>query len=266
MPTDLFSAIVYVFLLVPGIVYVRQIERHRVTGESSVFRETATVIVASSATMIATWIVAVFLTVFPALRRWISALLSNPSGVQEERPLLYSSMLILALAVSVAIAYVAGLPWVQNKLLTFEPEVDEMKLNTSAWSLLFDKNESEGPLIVSVQLKNGDWIQGPLQYWNPSPKESSDRSFVLYGPIWFRSSEADEEELLNVEQAFIISAAEISHLSVTMDPDKIYQRDADSRLKQLKNMGRTDEGGLRMWVHRVSTRLANATKPSDSTK
>ncbi|MGP5024973.1 DUF6338 family protein [Glutamicibacter ardleyensis] len=264
MPSDLISVIIYVFLLVPGIIYTKQMERHRPQGKLSTFAETATVIVASSVSIVLTGTIAVLLCFFPAIQPWILSMITEPNLVRRENPLEYVTIIVIALLVAVSIGYVGGHPKLHRMLGEAGPRESELRNNSSAWNVAFEHKAKES-VIVTAQLKNGDWIQGPLHHWNPNPDETQDRAFVLYGPIWFRSSEAEtEEELLNENQMFVIAASEIAYLTVAKDPHDVFVNIAAAERGNTEPI-ETTRGGPRMWVHRASTRISNATKPSDST-
>lgn len=226
MPTDAFSAILYVFLLVPGLVYTRQIERRRSYGKMSAFRETATVVVASSAALLTSWIFVILLSTIPVLNPWVNAMMADPDGVRAENPLVYSGCIILILALAVTFGFIGGQPRINQWIARIGSHEDDVKLYQSGWTVAFDTKGRKIPVIVSVQLKNGDWLQGPIDHWNQSPDETPDRSFTLKGPIWFRSSTAEIDELLDQDQAVVISAAEIEYLTVAEDPAGAYEAEA----------------------------------------
>lgn len=235
MPTDAFSAILYVFLLVPGLVYTRQIERRRSYGKMSAFRESATVVVASSAALLMSWISVILLSSIPALNPWVNAMIADPDGVRTENPLIYSACIIFVLALAVFFGFVGGQPTVSQWIANIGSHEDDVKLYQSGWTVAFDTMGRKIPVIVSVQLKNGDWLQGPLDHWNQSPDETSDRSFTLRGPIWFRSSTAENDELLSQDQAVVVSAAEIEYFTVAEDPLGAYE--AEARSIRAQNVG-----------------------------
>ncbi|UTM47247.1 DUF6338 family protein [Glutamicibacter mysorens] len=221
MPTDPFSAIIYVLLLVPGIVYTRQIERRRTTGKLSVFRETASVVIASSASIFMVWAVVVLLSLIPSVFPWVSVMVSDPDSVRTEKPIVYSGLLMGLLFLSVLFGYLGGQPWMAKFFSWLNEREGDIKLHRSAWSVAFEAPKGTY-VILSVQFKNGDWLQGPLHHSNPSPDETDDRSLMVEGPILFRSAEADEANVLDQEQTVIISASEIRYLSVMKDPNGMW--------------------------------------------
>lgn len=221
MPTDPFATVVYILLLFPGIVYTTRAERRKSTGTISVFRETASVVVASSVTLFITWVAVVLTTWIPGVANWFSVFIKDPELIRSEKPVIYSAVLFGILVVSSTLAFVASTPRVLEITSSMMRRDGNIRIGDSAWDVAF-----ESPIgvtvIVSVQFKNGDWLQAPLSHYNPSPDENDYRSLVLAGPILFRGSQSEHAALFDQEQSIVISASEIRYLSAMQDPDNIW--------------------------------------------
>lgn len=221
MPTDPFAAVVYILLLFPGIVYTTRAERRKSTGTVSVFRETASVVVASSVTLFITWSIILLFTWIPGVATWFSMFLKDPELIRSEKPVIYSAAVFGILAVSSVFALVGSTPRALEITSDMARRDGDIRIGDSAWGVVFEA-PSEVTVIVSVQFKNGDWLQAPLSHYNPSPNENDSRSLVLAGPILFRGTESENAELLDEEQSVVISASEIRYLSAMQDPDDIW--------------------------------------------
>lgn len=214
MPTEPLAALVYVVLLVPGIAYSYQTEKLRPRGKRSVFRETATVVVASSTFLVLTLFLSLVVALFvPAFSSWLDVFISNPAKLflSDPRLTLISIFggLLLASAMGIFFGSSVGQAIV-HKVLGGESKI---RHHVSAWSTAFELHP-EANVMVSVQLKSGNFIYGQLFGFSPTPDEDSDRAFTLSGPIHFRGANADDIELLENANMVVVHASEIDYLSV----------------------------------------------------
>ncbi|MFI8413649.1 DUF6338 family protein [Paeniglutamicibacter gangotriensis] len=221
MPTDPFSAIVYVFLLIPGLLYISLRENHRTTKKQSAFRETATVIFASALSLLCSFLLLLFISLFvEGTRLWVAGLIATPDALQAERPIEFVLLLLLLLIIATVFAYFAAHPIAHRLIERLGISQGRVQKTFSGWNRAF--TAMPGHLVmVSVQFTNGDWMQGPLASYNPSADETMDRSLTLCGEIHFRSKSSSESSSMDGKQMIVIHASEIQYLAVTyMAPDE----------------------------------------------
>ncbi len=221
MPTDPFSAIVYVFLLIPGLLYISFRENHRTTKKQSAFRETATVIFASALSLLGSFLLLLFISLFvEGTRLWVAGLIATPDAVRAERPIEFFLLLLLLLIIATVFAYFASHPFAHQLIARLRISHGRVQKTFSGWSRAF--KAMPGHLVmVSIQFTNGDWIQGPLASYNPSADETIERSLTLYGEIHFRSKSSSESSPMDGRQMVVIQASEIQYLAVTyVTPDE----------------------------------------------
>lgn len=215
MPTDPFSAIVYVFLLIPGLLYVSLRENHLSTRKQSAFRETATVIFASALSLLSSFLLLMLISLFAgSTRLWLANIIASPDAVRAERPIEFFLLLLMLLIIATVFAYLASHPAAHQLIERLRISHGRVQKTLSGWNRAF--KAMPGHLVmVSVQFTNGDWIQGPLASYNPSADETMDRSLTLYGEILFRSKNSAEASPLDGKQMVVIHASEIQYLAVT---------------------------------------------------
>lgn len=221
MPTDPFSAIIYVLLLVPGIVYTRQSELRKSAGKLSAFRETAIVVISSSFALFLTWLTVVIFSWIPAVSSWLSMMIRDPELVRSENPLKYSGVLFGLLIVASLYAYIMALPSVSKFLNKVSRRDGDARIGESAWGIVFDAPRGT-TVIATVEFDSGDWMQGPISSWNHSPDETENRSLVLEGPILLRRTDETNATLMNQEQSIVIGAGVIRYLSAMQDPTDMW--------------------------------------------
>lgn len=217
MPSDPFSAVVYVFLLIPGLVYVSLRENHRPKPKQSVFRETATVIFASALSLLATTVLSLFIALFVnEARSGFAALIASPDQVRQLHPIKFFTLWLLFLLIATVFAYGAAHPAAQALFARMRLNKGRVDISSSGWSAAF--NALPGMLvIVSIQFNNGDWMQGPLYTFTPGAEDTMDRSLSLYGEIIFRGKDSETAEPLAGKQMIVVQASEIHFLSVVFE-------------------------------------------------
>lgn len=182
------------------------------------------------------WAVVVLLSIIPVVSPWVSVLLSDPDSVRTEKPIVYSGLLMGILALSVVFGYLGGQPWMSKLFSWVNEREGDIKIHQSAWTVAFEAPKGTY-VILSVQFKNGDWLQGPLHHSNPSPDETDDRSLMVEGPVLFRSAETSEPELLDQEQTVVISASEIRYVSAMKDPTGLWLKHFREKLSTASGEG-----------------------------
>ena len=215
MPTEPLAALVYVFLLVPGIAYSFASEKHRASGKRSAFKETATVVVVSSICVVILLSIILAVSLFLApVRDWASAFIATPNELVKEHPLGVLGIIIIFLLSASVLGLLLGQKATQNFVRGLLHRDDHIEPDVSGWWKSFELIP-EATKRVSVQLKSGRWVSGELRSYNPSPDESQDRSLVLVGRINFRGPGDPREQVLENVQSVVIQASEIDYLGVS---------------------------------------------------
>lgn len=213
MPTEPLAALVYVFLLVPGISYAYQSEKHRPRGLRSAFRETATVVVASSIFLVTVLALTLLTSVFvPELSDWVREFIARPDQLLATNPRGTTAILLAGLGVATAMGLYFGSKAGHNFLHWITGGDGKIKYHTSAWDTVFTLHPTAA-VMVTVQLRSGNWVYGRLHEYSPSPIEDGDRAMILVSPIYFRGTNASEISELQNAQAMVIQASEIDYLT-----------------------------------------------------
>lgn len=222
MPAEPIAAIIYVFLLMPGLTYLFQSERRRAAPRRSPFRETSIVIVASAIFLgipLILW--AVFSYIFPQLRSELVDALVNFTDGFRDQPVEYLLGTVAYLVVASSLAYLAASDFVQNMINSFSG-TPSIRTNHSGWSIAFDAMGKEAILVASLQLKSGAWIQGFVASYSPTVEESDQRSIVLSGSILVRSSAKGEVTRIEDGHQIVVQASEIEYMTVSyLDPNSL---------------------------------------------
>lgn len=217
MPTEPLAALVYVFLLVPGIAYAHQVEKHRPVGNRSAFRDTATVVVASSVCAVTVIVAALVTSIFSEpVANWIGKFIGNPAALVAEAPRGTIGLFIGALVIATAIGAGAGAFLTSSPAAWLQKNSKAIRYHVSGWENAFARHP-KSRVMVSVRLKSGNWVYGQLDFYSPSPTEDGNRSITLAGSLWFRGAEKQEAEPLENAQIVVIQASEIDYLTVEYD-------------------------------------------------
>lgn len=213
MPTEPLATVIYVFLLVPGIAYLFQSEKHRSSRRRSAFRETSTVVVASAVCLLIPLVIWALISIpFPALRPVLAASLSGLAVAFEAQPIEYFLGIVGYLCVATLFGFLFGTPQLQ-KLVADVGGKPAIERDQSGWIRAFDAMD-KAVILVSLQLKSGTWIQGRLGSYSATSEDTDERALVLSGGILIRTATAQEPEPVDEGQQMVIQASEIEHMTV----------------------------------------------------
>lgn len=214
MPTSALEAVLYVFLLFPGIAFTSARERHRPITTKSVLRETAAIVL-SSAALIGVIFTAVLVAGFfvPDIARWLKDLSQDSGSLLERDSQFFFSMMIGLLLASIALGWLAGSKaahqlWLKVTFREKAPDLDQ-----SLWSTAFRIYENSPSVMVALQLKSGVYLEGRLHSWDRSGDESPTRSLMLTGDIMCRMKLGEKPEILD-EAILVVHDSEIDFMVV----------------------------------------------------
>lgn len=215
MPTEPVAAVIYVFLLVPGLIYLFQSEKSRSAPRRSVFRETSTVVFASAVCLLTPLVLWALLASFiPALEPPLTDMLVGFSTTFAEDPVPHFLLVVVYLALASGLGFLFAHPKLQSLLSKLGAQSSFQK-NRSAWSRVFEEMGDEAVVIASVQLKSGTWMQGQVSSYNAMVEDLDERALVLSGGLFIRTPTAEEPEALETGQQMVIQAADIEYLLVS---------------------------------------------------
>lgn len=214
MPATPAAAALYVFLLIPGLIFLVRMEAHRPKRERSVFRETATVVFASVACAAAVLVLLLLISIFyrPPLD-WFVAFTANPASTFVGRPRVAIIMLLAFLLVASIVAALAASEAVHsfwNRKIVLLGTGSRVQQGTP-WETVFEPENKESEVFVGVQLKSGTWIQGTHAFHSDVEVENGDRSLVLQSPLKYRHGDEAISSLDDIEY-FVVQPSEIEYI------------------------------------------------------
>ncbi len=185
MPTTPVALLLFIAILTPGLAFVLAREKVSPERSVSVFRETATVAVASVAfNSIALILFAVLRAAKPRSTPDVGGIIRAP-GIQFRSE--YDQIALWALGLlilSTALAYASphALAWWRRRGGKARP--GSRGSLRSAWDILADLNTDR--LYAACILDDGSYVAGDVVTYNWGPEEDSDRDIGLRGPIDYR--------------------------------------------------------------------------------
>jgi hypothetical protein len=212
MPDTLLGLAVLVLLLVPGVVFVIQVDNRRPTRDLSALRELVSIAAVGALCD------SVALVVFSILRAFLPRQTPDVGGIARfgfsyaKLHLVSEGWWLAGLLVgSCALAYLLGRYWpgvagaVASGSITF----------TSAWWELFHANPGTR-IYVGCELQDGSYIAGYLWRYSTETDETPDRELALTGPVtyWPAGHPEPTESMQNVG-AVSIRASQMKFLTVT---------------------------------------------------
>lgn len=231
MPNEPFAILAYVFMLIPGTLFLFQSEKYRPRTKKSAFKETATIVIASAACHLVVLILFLVLVGFagwpvPALQDFSKQALTDPSAMYKAQPIGVSWLFLFLLAVSSFFGLVLGLPKVWNPLIAIggKPQIQRSE---TTWTQIFHAKKGHR-VFLELQMVSGNWIYGELTSHDPDADDDDNRSLVLGGNLYVRNHDAKEMTHLVTATQMIIQSKEIEYLSVTYAKPGSMEIDATS--------------------------------------
>lgn len=171
----------------------------------SAFRETAAVVIASAASIVAVFIIHYVLAFFfePA-RSTLRQFFIEPGELFRQESQLFFGIILADLALAVSFGAFFGsasasrlLKWCWTSWLRLrkkEPAAIErgQSARNTAFEMLPDHK-----VIVGVHLKSGAWLQGALKSFSRTGDETPDRAFTLTGPVKSGTAEPMERTFID---------------------------------------------------------------------
>jgi hypothetical protein len=214
MPTTAIGAVLYIFLLFPGIAFVRARERHRPILKRSVLRETASIVLVS-AVCLGSVLVLVLVGGFymPGLAQWLRNLAIDSNKLLAQDSQLFFSALLGILLASIVLGWTLGTKPVDGLWRRMTSQVNTPDLELSAWGMAFLMHR-DTQVNVALQLKSGISIEGDLFSWDKSGHDEPTRGLVLTGDVKFKMPGSKNVRRLE-DATVVVQASEIDFMSVT---------------------------------------------------
>jgi hypothetical protein len=222
VPTEPIAALLYVCLLLPGIAFIWRYEGHGSVVKRSAFRETAAVVIASAASIVAVFIIHYVLAFFfEPVRSTLRQFFIDPGELFRHDSQLFFGIILVDLALAVSFGAFFGsasasrlLKWCWARWLKLrKKEPAAIERGQSAWNTAFEMFPDH-KVIVGVQLRSGAWLQGALKSFSRTGDETPDRAFTLTGEIWYRRADGEDIHRLESHGLVVIQAPEVDYLTV----------------------------------------------------
>jgi hypothetical protein len=260
LPTSLVGLLIFLAFLTPGFVFFSKRRRISDYSAASPLAELAAFVTTSLLTnALAIGLYAVLFSIFPRVVPSASDIISE--GTKYIAPNLGAivGFAILLLVFSSTIAFFAaglrlprGFRWLRN---LFPPRV----VSDSAWFRTFEEEAMEGgkkrKVFVGLDLRDGTYISGQLDYFSTDPNEIADRDLVLSDP---RIALPGEDEFQSTFPRLTISAREITRIH-TAYLDLIEDLDSEPTSQGRKGAWK------KWWDDRPSLRKAEKTSAGAQT-
>lgn len=222
MPTEPVAALLYLCLLLPGIAFIWNYEGHRPSIKRSVFRETATVLIASAASLVSVFIVFYIAGFyFESFRKALQQFFIDPQAqLRADSQAFFGVVLVSMIAAVVLGAFYGSATahadvkairrWISKVRRKSTPT---MERGLSAWSAAFE-SMPDHHVNLGVQLKSGTWIQGRLFTYNQDGDDGPERALTLNGGILYRLSNGENVNELEGFSMAVVHASDIEFLAV----------------------------------------------------
>lgn len=226
MPTEPVAALLYICLLLPGVAFVWSYEGHRSLVKRTAFRETAAVVIASVASIVAVFLVHYFLGfLWEPAETSLREFFLEPGKLFREDSQLFFGVILIDLTAAILVGLFLGsrpAEALRRKLQTiwrnlWSRDGDIIDREQSGWLEAF-KAEPDERIYLGIQLKSGAWIQGNLWSYTKTGDEVPERSLVLSGRIHYRIAGSENMYPLEGFSRAVVQAAEIDHLMVGYEP------------------------------------------------
>ena len=232
MPTTIGSLLIFVAALTPGFVYLMRTETRLPGRRYTSVRESALIVSASLATsgvvFIVFWVVR---GAFPTRTPDVGQFVRDPQAYFLDHYIEVTLWAMGSLIGAVCVASLAAVPprwavslvswinvwpgpqmqrYIENRLRR-DPITPE-----SGWGFAFHQHPDR-LVYVSLRLKDGSYLDGPLGMFSSQIEENDNRSIQIVRPVRIRTSTDDKAKAWDVD-AVIVSASEIKTLSVNYIP------------------------------------------------
>jgi hypothetical protein len=189
-------------------------ERHGTERRLSVFRETVAIVSASvTSELVVLGIFAAIRALWPSVTPDVGALLRQGAlyfhGDHSDRGhyQIFTAWGIALLALAVAIAYAATVPWIRRAGQWITGPYPHGS-TVSAWWILFERWKEARDIEIICILDDGSSVRGQFASFNISADDSPDRDLLLKDPIYYRPS-GEEDEVLYDVSAVCVAARRI---------------------------------------------------------
>lgn len=227
MPTEPIAALLYICLLLPGVAFIWSYEGHRSVMKRSAFRETASVVIASVASIVMVFLVHYLLGFgWEPAARTLRDFFLDPVKLFREDSQLFLAVVLIDLFAAILVGLFLGsrnadairrrlqARWRQLR----KRDADVIDREQSGWLAAFGAGEPDDRIHVGVQLKSGAWIQGILYSFTKTGDEVPERALTLSGRIHYKIAGGENLHPLEDFSSVVVQAAEIDYMMVGYEP------------------------------------------------
>lgn len=211
MPNTLFSLAILVLLLIPGVVFVIQVDNRRPTRDLSSLRELVSIAaVGALCDFITLVLFGVLRILLPRETPDVGNIVRVGSAYVRLHFVTDAWWAVGLLAFSCGLAYALGRFWpgvagaVVSGRITF----------TSSWWELFHMHAGTR-IFVGCELQDGSYISGYLLRYSTETDETPDRELSLTTPMYYRPLGGRESKPLDGIGAVSIRASQIKFMTVS---------------------------------------------------
>lgn len=236
MPTEPMAALLYICLLLPGVAFVWSYEGHRSLVKRSAFRETASVVIASVASIVAVFLVHYFLGFFwePASKTLRDFFLDPGKLFRDDSQLFFGVVLVDLLAAILVGLFLGSrtADAIRRNLQSRwrrlrKQDADGIDREQSGWLAVFGAGQPNDRIHVGIQLKSGAWLQGVLFSYTKTGDEVPERALTLSGKIQYRAADSETAYPLEGFSSVVVQASEIDLLMVGYEPVNAEVQESD---------------------------------------
>jgi hypothetical protein len=238
LPSSLLGAVLFLFLLAPGLAFVLRRERAVPEAQRSAFRETVQVVAASAISLFVTGLLLTAArVVWPDHTLNVRGLIRAPKTFFLDHHVQVTWWAVASLSAATLLAWVAAdrrLPssriarwFTRSKVVRALNGPSAPIKRSSAWYVaahLFDGDE-QGLIQVGAQLDDGTYVVGYLDHYNIDTGESPDRDMLLHGPLGLVTADGKKH---NLEATYTVISArrvvriDFTHLAPSAQPAPVF--------------------------------------------
>lgn len=219
---------IFVVFLTPGFVYLVRTETRLPEKRYSPLRETVTIMAVSLAVnAVVLAVFAVLRGLWPAITPDVGAMVHAPGAYFQGNYAEVTLWAVLLLLAAACLASVIAVPpewsgtlaskvnrWPGPTVAAF---IETRRLQgpiepVSGWGFAFKRAGHR--VFVGLDLKDGTYLDGPLQSFSPDLDENDERSITIGRPVKIRPAKADADVVDWDVDRVIVSASEIRTISV----------------------------------------------------
>ncbi|MBM7767346.1 DUF6338 family protein [Glutamicibacter nicotianae] len=226
MPTTFTAVVIFAVLLLPGLTYVYEVERRKVTPKLSSFRETSLVLMVSMINfVVASVLVLIFAAMFPGIGEAVDLVLRSRESILLSNPRAALAWLVGYLIVATLVTGMSAYFNWWGKIRTYITGREAI-FQVAGWAFAqnykTDMTEYDANVLIraTVYLKSGSSIRGQVLGHTSSTEDDQQASITLGRPLHISDSGGARKQIADLDKV-VIHSNEISYVGFEIKKPKM---------------------------------------------